>query len=247
MKNITYENRREVSSAFIDTSGHLGSAQTPLMVQDNVTECFGSFGCDGIVYKKLYNAFWVFTKAKFLFYSRPAWCDFVTLKTFPVSNSGIRTNVNTQILDSEGKKVALVLHEACVLSFENHRPLKLSSVGFPDSDFPEALIDQGFERFPSGFTEEEFVFEQIIRYCHLDMSHHMNNGEYVRFALSVFTEEYMLAHEIKEMEVHYLGESKEGQTLRFYKKNDSENPGKVYILIKEGDRSVFECSVTFAL
>ncbi len=108
MSNYVYENKKEISSAFIDSSVRLGTAQTTVLVQDNVTECFKSFGCDGVTYKKKFNAFWVFSKAKFKFFSRPAWNDFVTVKTFPINNSGIRTNINTQIVDSTGKLVANV-------------------------------------------------------------------------------------------------------------------------------------------
>jgi acyl-CoA thioesterase FadM len=241
MSNLVYENKKEISSAFIDSSVRLGTAQTTVLVQDNVTECFKSFDCDGVTYKKKYNAFWVFSKAKFKFFSRPAWNDFVTVKTFPINNSGIRTNINTQIIDSQGKPVANVKQEACVLSFENHRPVKLSNVEFPAEGFPDPVLDEPFERFPSDFTEDEFVYDQVIRYCHIDMSHHMNNCEYVRLALSVFSEEYLLAHELTEMEVHYTGESREGQTLKIYRRDCADCPGKTYVHIKEGERCVFEC------
>ena len=72
------------------------------------------------------------------------------------------------------------------------------------------------------------------------MSHHMNNIEYIKLALSVFSDDFLQSHEITDLEVHYTGESKEGQILKVYKKEDSEKPGKVYIHIKESGRCVFE-------
>jgi acyl-ACP thioesterase len=243
MSNYIYENKKEVSSAFIDSSVRLGTAQTTVLVQDNVTECFGSFGCDGVTYKKKYNAFWVFSKAKFNFFSRPAWTDFVTVKTFPINNSGIRTNINTQIVDSAGKLVANVKQEACVLSFENHRPMKLESVEFPAEGFPEPVLDEPFERFPSDFTEDEFVYDQVIRYCHIDMSHHMNNIEYIKVALNVLSVKEIEEREPLDLEVHYMGESMEGQTLSVrHAKVDGASYMKIF---NEDERAVFEMKLTF--
>ena len=35
----------------------MGIAQTVLMIQDNLTECFNKLDCDGVIYRERYNAF----------------------------------------------------------------------------------------------------------------------------------------------------------------------------------------------
>ena len=50
------------------------------------------------------------------------------------------------------------------------------------------------------------------------------------------------SHEIKEMEVHYMGECKEFQELKIYK---TEKDGKIFVRIRESDRTVFEMSMSF--
>ncbi len=244
-ENMIFEAEREISSAFIDSSVRMGVAQSVLMIQDNLTECFGELGCDGVVYREKFNTFWVFTKTKVHFERRPAWREIVKARTFPIDNAGMRTHVNTEILDKEGKRLLAANQEACVLSLETHRPVKLSTLPYPSENFPEAVFDEPFERFPSDFTEDEFVFEQVIRSSHIDMSHHMNNIEYIKLALCVFDDDFLLSHEITDLEVHYMGESKEGQTLKVYRRNDQTCPGKVFIHIKESGRCVFECCVQF--
>lgn len=72
------------------------------------------------------------------------------------------------------------------------------------------------------------------------MSHHMNNIEYIKLALNVFTDDFLLAHEPDSLEVHYTGESKEGQTLRVYSRTKDSS---TQIIIKESDRSVFEMKI----
>jgi acyl-CoA thioesterase FadM len=173
---------------------------------------------------------------------RPDWREIVTAKTFPIDNAGMRTHVNTEILDKNGKQLLLANQEACVLSLENHRPQKLTDLPYPKENFPSPVYTEAFERFPSDFREEEFVFEQIIRSCHIDMSHHMNNIEYIKLALCVFNDDFLQTHEITDIEVHYTGESREGQTLRVFRRDD-ENGGKTFIHIKESGRCVFECCI----
>ena len=241
---MIFESGRTISSAFIDSSVRLGVAQSVLLVQDNLTECFGALGCDGVVWREKFNAFWVFTKTKAHFERRPDWREEVTARTFPVDNAGMRAHVSTEILDKNGRTLLTAIQEACVLSLENHRPMRLSELPYPKDGFPSAPASLEFERFPSDFGEEELAFTQQIRSCHIDMSRHMNNIEYIKFALSVFSDDFLQSHEISDLEAHYTGESKEGQTLRVYRRDDPAHAGRTYVHIKEGGRRVFECCVT---
>lgn len=242
MEELVFTSERVISSAYIDSGVRLGIAQAVLLIQDNLTECFGALGCDGILYRKNHNAFWVFTKTKVHFERRPGWRDVVTARTFPVDNAGMRTHLNTVLSDSEGRALITANQEACVLSLENHRPLKLSSLPYPGAGFPPAVFSEPFERFPADFAEADFAFEQIIRSQHIDMSRHMNNIEYIRLALSVFPDDFLQGHDISDLEVHYTGESTEGQTLRVYRKTAGAT---TFVQIKESGRTVFEMKAVF--
>ena len=125
---------------------------------------------------------------------------------------------------------------------EKHRPVKLTNLNYPKENFPEAVFTEQFEKFDADFTEDDFKYEQIIRAQHIDMSDHMNNIEYIKLALNVFTDDFLLSHEVKSLEVHYTGESKEGQTLRIYGKT---NGNTTNVVIKESERSVFEMKIEF--
>ena len=241
MNDLIYSQEREISSAYIDSGLKLGIAQAVLMIQDNVTECFNMMNCDGIYYREL-GYFWVFTKTRLRFFERPEWRDVIEASTFTVGNSGMRTNVNSIFEDKEGKTLLVANQEACVLDMQKHRPVPISKVPYPQDGFPERVFEEDFEKF--GVPDEEYaeVYEQIIRSTHIDMSHHLNNIEYIKFGLNVFTEEFLLAHEVDELEVHYTGESKEGQTLKIFRADKEEG---TYIKIKESDRCVFEMKIHF--
>lgn len=242
--NITFTQKRKISSAFIDSTVKMGIAQSVLMVQDNLTECFNMLGCDGVIYREKFNAFWVFTKTKLHFYRRPDWREEITASTFPIDNEGFRTHINTVLKDKDDKILIAANQETCVLDMEKHRPMKLTNLPYPKDNFPAAQVNEPFEKFKAEFTEDDFVYAQVIRAQHIDMSHHMNNIEYIKLGLNVFTDDFLESHEAKELEVHYTGESKEGQTLRIYRK-DLED--KTFVEIKESvsGKNVFEMMIKF--
>ena len=242
-----FEQERCVSSAFIDSSLYLGIAEAALMAQDNLTECFHHIGCDGILYREKYNAFWVFTKTKLRFYARPAWRQHVTARTFPVSNAGLRTEIDTVIADMDGKMLVTAKQEACVLDIDTRRPVKLESVRYPVTDFPQAQFSDHFERLDKDFTEEDKAFDEIIRSQHIDMSRHMNNIEYIKLALNAFTDDFLRTHDVESLEVHFTGESREGQILSVYKKDEYAVDGRPAALfaVKESGRTVFKMKIIF--
>lgn len=236
-----YTQERSICSAYIDSGLKLGIAQAVLMVQDNLTECFNMMNCDGIYFREL-GYFWVFTKSKLKFFRRPSWREVIDASTFTVQNSGMRTNVNSIFKDKSGNTLLLANQEACVLDIERHRPVPLSKVPYPQDGFPDKVFTDDFVKFVIPDSDYREVYEQVIRSSNIDMSHHLNNIEYIKFALNVFTEEFLLSHDVCELEVHYTGESKEGQTLKILRADTEDG---TYIKIKESERSVFEMKISF--
>lgn len=235
---------REVSSAFIDSSVRMGIAQSVLMVQDNLTECFAMLGCDGIVFRERFNAMWVFTKTKLNFVRRPGWREKITAETFPVENAGFRACVNTILRDCGGRTLLTANQEACVLDIATRRPVKLSAVPYPQDSFPPRVFTEPFGKIPADFQEEDFKYAQTVRSQQIDMSRHMNNIEYIKLALNVFSNDFLLSHEAKSLEVHYTGESREGQELKVYSRTEGSATDAA---IKESGsgRTVFEMRIMF--
>lgn len=155
-QNLILQMDRKVSSAFIDASGRMGISQSVLMVQDNLTECFGMLHADNFVYREKFNVFWVFTKTRLPFEKRPHWQETVKTKTFTVNNQGFRTNINTLITDSSREKLITANQECCCLDFEKHRPLKITNLDFPKENFPDPVFNDDFEKFSVDFSEDDF-------------------------------------------------------------------------------------------
>lgn len=233
---LVFQKSRTITSAYIDVSGKMGIAQTVLMVQDNFTENFGQIKQDNFFVKEK-GGYWVISKAKLKFNSRPFWRDKVVTTSFPANTSLIRTVENTAITTPEGEPIVLAIQEACCLDLVRHRPMKLSKVDFPTEGSPEPFLNDEFDRFNEIALQYEEVYQQKVLPQHIDMSHHMNNIEYVKLALNVFNVNDLEMCTPSELEVHFLGESLEGQTLHIYR---AEHNGATYMKIMESDRMVFE-------
>ena len=240
MDDLIYKSERKIASAYLDSKVKLGIAQALLLIQDNLTECFDMLKCDGVRYLD-FNVFWVFTKARVKFVNRPCWREDIEAESFPISNAGFRTNVNT-VFYKDGKPIILANQEACVLDKEKHRPVKLTGLPFPKENFPQPLYSEAFEKFDIDEQLFQEVYTQQIRSQNIDMSGHMNNNEYVKLALNVFSNDFLLNHEPDVMEVHFTGESKEGQILSVKK---AEKNGSTFIKIFESERCVFEMKISF--
>jgi acyl-ACP thioesterase len=138
----------------------------------------------------------------------------------------------------EGEPIIFAKQEMCCLSLDRHRPMRLSSVDFPTEGFPDAFMTDEFDRFNVKPEEYEEVYQQKVLPQHIDMSHHMNNIEYVKLALNVFSASDLELCIPSELEVHYLGESEEGQTMRVFR---ADHNGATYMrILDENDRAVFE-------
>ena len=145
---------------------------------------------------------------------------------------------NTVITTVDGEPIIYAKQEMCCLSFDRHRPLRLSAVGFPSEGFPEALMTDDFDRFNVKPEEYVEIYQQKVLPQHIDMSHHMNNIEYVKLALNVFSASDLELCIPSALEIHYLGESKEGQIMRVFRANHN---GATYMrILDETDRPVFE-------
>lgn len=63
------------------------------------------------------------------------------------------------------------------------------------------------------FTDSEEETEVIARYSDLDINGHMNNVKYLELILDMFRTDFRLSHDIYEIEMNFLKETREGDVL----------------------------------
>ncbi len=209
------------------------------IVENGVTELMGQLHIDGITAKKHYNAIWVFTKNRMKRIKPVHWGEEYTVKSFIMSFSLAKLVIETAILNANGEIAVYSKTELCALDLDTGRIRKTSTVGIDDTFEKEpSLMELPFTKFPNAdLPQSDSV---VVRSTNIDFCHHTNNIEYVRFLMNTYSVEELLKNPVKEIEVCYLNQSFENDTLLICKSSDGNRD---LLKIKKEDKTVVDCEI----
>lgn len=231
-----YESKYEISYTELNQDLELGLTNAVELVQSILTDYFISFGSDNETIKNKNNALWVLSKTKIHFDKSPKWKDFVYGKSYTTKIKPIRVEMETVFKDEEDKYLFGAKQEICPIDIDTRKPRKISTIEYPkDMELKESFDKEPYSRLNEQFTKEDFIYEQKIYSSDIDFSRHTNNAVYVRLIANVLTCDFLDKNQITDFEIHYINESVEGQVLRIYKK---ERTQEMEFLIKESDREI---------
>ena len=106
----------------------------------------------------------------------------------------------------------------------------------------QGFFKRDFSKLAEEFTENDFVYEQKIYSSDIDFSQHTNNVAYVKYIMNTFNCDFFNNNKITDIEIHYIKETREGHTLKVYKK---EKNNSMEFLIKEEDKEVIRASLKY--
>lgn len=228
-----------ISAEYCDTTVYLGNHQFFYLLQNAMTDGFEVLDCGNRGLGKRCNGYWAVTKTKIEIYKRPFWAEEVTVKATYTTDKRLRVYVNTEMFLKNGERVARGCQELCILDLDTHRPKRLSDTCIPLDTEDAATNSLTFEKFSKADTLTS-RYEHTVRSQNIDMSCHVNNIEYIRMAMDLFTVSELENLDVSSMEVHYIGECREGDILSC-ERYDSQ--GKKVIQIKNNDRLSFEMQI----
>ena len=111
--------------------------------------------------------------------------------------------------------------ESCVFSLTRQRPLRLSAIEFPedfaeeiDNDIPDFI---GLEKTADGMEER---YQRTVRVSDLDKMGHMTNLRYIKMFQDAHDSQFWKALNPTEMEISFLSQCREGETLSVRSKID---------------------------
>ena len=106
---------------------------------------------------------------------------------------------------------------------------------YPDSDFTIAPPDDlPFTRMGKNFDGAEPLGEYRIRSVDIDRGGHMNNVNYVRAMLGCFTCAQLAEMNISELDMQFILQCYEGETIRFMKRPSEDGIMEVGALNGDG-------------
>ena len=137
-------------------------------------------------------------------------------------------------LNKDGEQLAYVRSIWAALKRDNFRPGHMADF-YPDADFNIAPPDDiPFTRMGKSFDGAEALGEYRIRSVDIDRGGHMNNVNYVRALLGCFTCAQLEEMDIKELDMQFILQCYEGETIRFVKRPSEDGIMEVGALNEEG-------------
>ncbi len=234
-----YDKKVYIPTEYCDYTIRLGYCQSFFLLQNAMIDGFEVYDCGNKGLGEKCNAYWAVTKTKLSIHKRAGWGEVINVKSHYINDGKLRVNIITKAYDKEGNLLLEGAQELCVLDKDTHRVKRLSDTCLPTPEIEAPLT--AFEKFT--LPEDAISFYELtVRSQHIDMSRHVNNIEYIRMALDLFTVDELIENDISDIQVHYMGECREGEKLccqRFDEGNIS------YVTISKENKKCFEMKIIY--
>ena len=241
MKN-TYKKDYEVSSYNIDKDMNLSLVTTMGLLQDIANDHCEILKADRWSMLASSNAYWVTTKVKLQINQMPKMKDKFIAETWCLKNSAVKFERDAKFYNCD-KTFINIASEWVAIDATTHkiRPAKTISFPFDMECREDRAIEGKFSNFNYSIEEGDRVYSRVIYSTDIDVNNHVNNCFYSRFVLDCFSSDYLKRHQLQTYEIHFVHESKEGDTLDFYKKDVD---GGIYIEARSGIQTIIKVFLT---
>ena len=177
--------------------------------------------------------FWIVSKTRLVVNERPMVQELLDAVTW-IQPADRVTCERDWAICRNGEQLAYVRSIWAALKRENFRPAHMSEF-YPDSDFSIAPPDdKPFARIKKDFDGAEALGEYRIRSVDIDRGGHMNNVNYVRAMLGCFSCDEIKEMDIHELDMQFLLQCYEGDTIRFLRRPSEDGLMEVGALNEEG-------------
>jgi acyl-ACP thioesterase len=161
------------------------------------------------------DCFWVLVNLQIAMIRTPRWRDSLTIRTWPSGCTRLMASREFVGADADGKEFFRAASEWMVLDQHNSRPRNLNRLDFHLP--PPGPKTPGMELQRLQPTEGYVHAGTIsVPFSSLDFNGHVNNTEYVRWALDGLHHKLGGSPELRSAQVTYLAEVFEGDTIEVF-------------------------------
>ncbi len=170
----------------------------------------------GVGFQHLANQgkFWVLARLLLEVRQWPVWGNTATLSTWPRSSTPVFAMRDFELTDETGARLAAGSSSWLVLDAASKRPQRLHKL-MPDlmRIGGRAALGRDPGKLEDGNDWQESL-AATARYSDVDVHRHVNSGRYIGWMLDAYPFEFHRGHCVRILEVNYLGETVEGESLR---------------------------------
>ncbi len=236
---MKYKIERTIDASMTDFQMKLSYIGMFQLVEDAVTNLMHELEIDGAITLKKYHAIWVFVKNKIKILKQPSWSEHCQIESFISSFTSAKLYIDTAIYQ-ENELILYSKIELCALDLATQRIKKVQEVGVtPDMNTYPSLVDISFSKI--NLENETWVAKTQVQFTNIDYCIHTNNVEYIRFIMNTFSVKELTEKKIKEIQIHYVNQSFEGELLDIY--TTSLNPKQFEI--RNQDKTLIKAEILF--
>ena len=190
------------------------------------------------------HLFWLMTRAKIRFHSRPQMMDEITISTWPKAPGHFLCD-RFYTVEQDGVCVLEGRQEWAVLDTDSTRPIRTEEI-YPATLAPLSVevLDTPFTRLRDTLEEADLVYRTTVSPSDIDFGGHVNNVIYLRMISDSFTTAEGLALSPREVEVQYLSPCFEGEELSVLRKATEE--GYAFAIRKPSGKTAFLARIALA-
>ncbi len=200
-----------------DECGLIGARGYLNYFQDVVTEYMHNVGKGNDTLPEEYGIVWMVTKYRIQVEQETDFTGMIRLDTWaePGKQKAI---VNQDLVVSRGDcRYAAGRMEMCLFDLNKKGLTRLSAIDLPEdlAEKEKPVIDS-FTRLSPDLSFMTKACTHKVTYTDLDKTGHMTNLRYVNLLLDAFPASYYRKRWVKDLEIHYLSQCYEGETLTVF-------------------------------
>ena len=228
-----------IPASICDPNVKLALKGTFDLVQDYLTEMLGAYRLDGVSLRERFGCVWIFTRNKIVIDRELMWKERYTVESFISSAKGAKATVDTVLRNEDGEIAVYSRVEMCAIDLQTQKIQRVTAVGVvPDEMVIKPERELRFNKLMHDDLKE--IDSVVVKSEDIDFIQHTNNVSYIRFLMNTYTVKELRERPVREIEVRYLGQTHEGDTLTIYK---GEKDGKELFRIALGDMTAIECEI----
>jgi medium-chain acyl-[acyl-carrier-protein] hydrolase len=184
------------------------------------------------------NLTWVLSRLHVQMKRYPLWRETVEIKTWPADVAHLFAVRDFELCDRQNHLIGTATTSWMVLDIKQRKPVAIpENIRHMHADSPGRAIADKFDTLP---VMKHPQFEKIfhVRLSDLDVNRHVNNVNYIEWALETIPEEIWQTCFLSDLEIGFRAESNFGDRIISYSESQDEGKNKIVIhqLYREEDK-----------
>jgi acyl-ACP thioesterase len=176
------------------------------------------------------NFFWALSRIKAQIDDYPQWKDTIFVETWSKGHEAVMAYRDFEVYSTNNKKILSATSAWLMLDMETRKPQRITLMEdkFP-APYDRSALDIRLEKLPQHRIQAGDYAINTVPYSAIDINGHVNNTLYIQWVIDSFPFDYVLNHEVYDIEINYLQEAKANQQF--------------YVIIEEFLPNEYLCSI----